>query len=222
MNDAPALAHDDFLSAKIRMIMKLRGSGVNDTNVLKALELVPRELFVPRMFQDKTYEDIALPIESGQTISQPSIVANMTQALSLGDKTQRVLEIGTGSGYQASVLAHVARRVYTIERHKDLLDLAIERFEQLKLSNITPMLGDGIKGWKDAAPFDRIMVTAAAEEVPEALLEQMEVGGIMVIPVGDVTGEQELLRIERTEAGYSSQQLMKVRFVPLIAGKAAA
>ncbi len=222
MNDAPELKQNDFLSAKIRMIMKLRGSGITDTNVLNAIESVPRELFVPRMFQDKTYEDIALPIEAGQTISQPSIVASMTQALSLGDKTQRVLEVGTGSGYQASVLAHLARRVYTIERHKDLLDLSIARFEQLKLSNITPMLGDGSKGWKDAAPFDRIMVTAAANEVPEALLDQMGMGGIMVIPVGDMTGEQELLRIERTESGYSSQQLMNVRFVPLIAGKAAA
>ena len=209
---------DGFLSDRIRMLMKLRGEGITDTVLLSAIEKTPREIFVPSMFQDKAYADIALPIESGQTISQPSVVAWMTAALDVTERS-RVLEVGTGSGYQASVLSRLCRRVYTIERHKNLMELAQARFTQLALPNITTRVGDGSKGWFEAAPYDRILVTAAAAQVPAALLEQLAVGGVMVIPVGDPSGEQILLRIERDGDGYSSQHLMNVRFVPLVEGK---
>lgn len=211
---------DPFLSEKIRLLMKLRSAGIRETRVLSALESIPREMFVPRMFLDKAYADTALPIEAGQTISQPQIVAWMTSALDVTDR-HRVLEIGTGSGYQAAILSRLARRVYTIERHRSLSEIADERFKKLRLNNITSRVGDGTKGWPEAAPFDRIIVTAAAKEVPAALIEQLEMGGVMVMPVGDPVGEQLLLRLERTPEGYTSQHLMEVRFVPLISGRAA-
>lgn len=210
----------DTLPERIRLLMKLRTSGVTDTRVLSAIESIPRELFVPDAFRDKAYEDVALPIDSGQTISQPSVVAWMSWALSTSDRL-RVLEIGTGSGYQAAVLSRLCRMVYTVERHKDLLRVAEERFKQLKLSNILTHAGDGYKGWRQAAPFDRIIVTAAAHEVPAALLDQLAVGGIMVIPVGSAT-EQLLLRIEKTEEGIRQQHLMPVRFVPMVEGRVVA
>lgn len=206
----------DTLPERIRLLMKLRTSGVSDTRVLSAIEGIPREMFVAEAFRDKAYEDTALPIDSGQTISQPSVVAWMTWALQVGDR-MRVLEIGTGSGYQAAVLARLCRMVYTVERHRDLLSVAEERFRKLRISNIMTQAGDGSKGWKIAAPFDRIIVTAAAHAVPAALLEQLAEGGIMVIPVGSST-EQILLRIEKTPEGIKQQHLMSVRFVPLIEG----
>lgn len=209
---------DGFLAAKIRLLMKLRSAGITDTRVLSAIERVPRERFIPRMFQDKAYEDVALPIESGQTISQPSVVAWMTMALDVNDR-HRVLEVGTGSGYQAMILSHLARRVYSIERHKPLLDIAEERIKEAGLTNITTRHGDGTKGWPEAAPFDRIIVTAAAREIPPSLLEQLAVGGVLVAPVGDPTDVQILLRLQKNEDGISSQHLMNVRFVPLIEGK---
>ncbi len=204
------------LPDRIRLLMKLRTSGISDTRVLSAMESIPREIFVPDSFRDKAYDDTALPIDSGQTISQPSVVAWMTWALQVTDR-MRVLEVGTGSGYQAAILAKLCRMVYTVERHKDLLKVAEERFKQLKLSNIMTLAGDGSKGWKVAAPFDRIIVTAAAHSVPAALLDQLAEGGIMVIPVGSDT-EQLLLRIEKTPNGIEQQHLMSVRFVPLIEG----
>jgi len=207
----------DNLPDRIRLLMKLRTSGVTDTRVLSAMESIPRELFVPEAFLDKAYEDTALPIDSGQTISQPSVVAWMTWALSVSDR-MRVLEIGTGSGYQAAILSRMCRMLYTVERHKDLLRVAEGRFKTLKLTNIMTHAGDGSKGWKTAAPFDRIIVTAAAHEVPATLLEQLAEGGIMVIPVGSNT-EQMLLRIEKTPQGITQQHLMGVRFVPLVEGK---
>jgi len=210
-------AAKDSLPDRIRLLMKLRTGGITDTRVLSAIESIPREEFVPESFRDKAYDDTALPIDSGQTISQPTVVAWMTWALSLGDR-MRVLEIGTGSGYQAAVLSRLARMVYTIERHKDLLHTAQERFKKLKISNIQTQFGDGSKGWKSAAPFDRIIVTAAAHEVPATLLEQLAEGGIMVVPVGS-DSEQVLLRIEKTPQGIVQQHLMGVRFVPLIEGK---
>lgn len=203
---------------KIRLLMKLRREGVTDTRVLSAIESVPREIFVDERFRDQAYEDTALPIDSGQTISQPTVVAWMTWALQVGER-MKVLEIGTGSGYQAAVLSKLCRRLYTIERHKDLLKQAEKRFEQLRLRNVTTRAGDGSKGWKEVAPFDRIIVTAAAGEVPKALLEQLAVGGVMVVPVGEQGGEQILLRIERTEDGFHTQHLMNVRFVPLVGEK---
>lgn len=207
-----------FLSDKLRLLMKLRGEGITDTRVLSAIESVPRELFIPERFRGKAYHDTAIPIEKDQTISQPTVVAWMTSALDINDRC-RVLEIGTGSGYQAAVLARLARRVYTVERHKELLKIAEERFSKLKLTNITARLGDGSRGWPEASPFDRIMVTAAAGTVPAFLLEQLAVGGVMVIPVGDQNGEQILLRLVRDKDGFSSQHLMHVRFVPLVEGK---
>jgi len=213
MSIANALAEDN-LHERIRLLMKLRTSGISDIRVLSAIESLPREIFVPDAFRDKAYEDTALPIDSGQTISQPSVVAWMTSALQVGDR-MRVLEIGTGSGYQAAVLSRLCRMVYTIERHRDLLRVAEQRFKSLKMSNIMTQAGDGSKGWKIAAPFDRIIVTAAAHSVPAALLEQLAEGGIMVIPVGSDT-EQILLRIEKTPDGIKQQHLMSVRFVPLV------
>lgn len=205
----------------IRLIMALRKSGVTDTRVLSAMETVPREFFVPETFRDRAYEDIPLPIALGQTISQPSVVAWMSWALEVGER-MRVLEIGTGSGYQAAILSKLCRRVYTIERHRELLRQAEQRFEVLGLRNITTQCGDGSKGWKSAAPYDRIIVTAAATEVPAALIEQLAEGGVMILPVGSKTSNQILLRIRKLEGEIVTQHLMNVRFVPLVAGIAGA
>ena len=199
---------------KIRLIMQLRQSGITDTRVLSAIERVPRELFVPAPFQDQAYENRALPIGHAQTLSQPEVVAIMSQALQIGPR-HKVLEIGTGSGYQAAVLAMLCRRVYTIERHKPLLQEAEARLLSLRRHNITTRHGDGSAGWKEQAPFDRIMVTAAAAEVPQALLAQLAVGGILVVPVGPERGNQELIRVTRTETGYEHERVCDVRFVPL-------
>jgi protein-L-isoaspartate(D-aspartate) O-methyltransferase len=205
---------------KIRLIMQLRKQGITDTRVLSAMEAIPRELFVSQTFHDKAYDDTALPIENGQTISQPSVVAWMTWALELNEKL-RVLEIGTGSGYQAAILSKLCRRVYTIERYKSLMKTAEERFKALNLTNITTQVGDGSKGWPPAAPFDRIIVTAAAPGVPRILLEQLAEGGVMVLPVGKEGGEQILLRLVKTPEGIATEHLMNVRFVPLVSGKVA-
>ncbi len=196
--------------------MKLRNNGISDTRVLSAIEHTPRELFVEDTFREHAYDDTALPIASGQTISQPTVVAWMTWALDVHPR-MRVLEIGTGSGYQAAILARMCRRLYTIERHRDLLAQAEGRFRLLKLNNIVSKRGDGSKGWKEAAPFERIIVTAAAPEVPRALIEQLAVGGIMIIPIGANVAEQALFRIVKNEDGsIVSDQLMNVRFVPLV------
>jgi len=210
---------EDEASDRIRLLMKLRNSGVHDTNVLAAMESVPREMFVEETFRDHAWNDTALPIACGQTISQPTVVAWMTAALEV-EPRMRVLEIGTGSGYQTAILAKLARRVYTIERHKDLLAQAEGRFKELKLTNIVTKKGDGSKGWKEAAPFERIMVTAAAGEVPAVLLDQLSPGGIMVLPVGNNVSDQILLRLRKGEDGTSitTQHLMNVRFVPLVEG----
>jgi len=203
---------------KIRLIMGLRRAGITDSNVLNALERIPREAFVLPHFHDQAYEDQALPIAQGQTISQPQIVAIMTEALQVR-KSHKVLEIGTGSGYQAAVLARLARRVYTVERFKSLLDEAEGRFKQLNIHNITSKCADGGKGWKEQAPFDRIIVTAAAAEMPQTLIDQLAVGGVMVLPLGPERGEQVLIRITKLEDGTLKQdRLTDVRFVPLVGG----
>jgi len=209
-----------WLNEKLRLLMRLRNLGVADTNVLGAIEKIPREIFVDATFGAQIYEDIALPIEAGQTISQPSIVAWMTQALEL-QPNMRVLEVGTGSGYQAAILSKLARRVYSIERHRNLLETAQERFNELGLTNIVTRIGDGSKGWIEAAPFERIIITASSPEIPENIIEQLATDGIMIVPVGAESAEQNLLKIVRTEASYNVQNLMKVRFVPLISGKIA-
>lgn len=202
---------------KIRLLMTLRRSGVTDARVLGAIERVPRELFVPDAFRDQAWEDVALPIDNEQTISQPLIVALMTQALDVHDR-HRVLEIGTGSGYQAAVLSRLCRRLYTIERIKPLLQQAEERFRALKINNVTTKLGDGSKGWPETTPFERIMVTAAGgAEPPPALLAQLAVGGMMIIPLGGEFGEQWVCRIARREdASLYREALWPVRFVPLV------
>ena len=210
-------------SRKIRLVMDLRNGGVTDTRVLAALERVPREAFVEEAFQDQAYANQALPISCGQTISQPLVVGLMTQALEIGDR-HKVLEVGTGSGYQAAVLSHLARRVYTIERHRNLLATAEKRLQALGLHNITTMVGDGYKGWPVQAPFDRILVTAAARIVPPDLVAQLsDEGGIMVLPVGDAadTGgglNQEVIRVRKDGKQFKSERLFPVRFVPLVQG----
>ncbi len=206
------------MARKIRLIMKLRRLGIVDTDVLSALERIPREAFIPPTFHDQAYEDIALPIGRGPTISQPLVVASMTQELKVNDR-HKVLEIGTGSGYQAAILSKLCRRVYSIERHRPLLQLAEKRFESLRLRNITAVIGDGMQGWEAQAPFDRIIVTAAAggETAPTALLTQMSVGAIMIIPMGRDKASQFIYRIEQPEKGnYTYTRLMPVRFVPLL------
>lgn len=204
------------IARKIRLVMHLRALGIADTRTLAAIEKVPREQFVPRAMFDQAYEDIALPIGRGQTISQPSVVAAMTQALECGER-DKVLEIGTGSGYQTCILAHLCRRVYSIERHKPLLIEAEKMFDALRLRNITPICGDGMKGWPEQAPFDRIIVTAAAaDRPPQALLDQLKIGGILIIPVG-MPGAQVLRRYKKEgEDTFAVKDLMPVRFVPLL------
>ncbi len=201
---------------KIRLIMELRKQGITDKQVLGAVERVPRELFVPEALRSEAYENLPLPISQGQTISQPFIVAYMTQALRLGPR-DRVLEIGTGSGYQAAVLSKLCRRVCTIERYRSLLAQAEARFEALKLHNITTRLGDGNRGWPELAPFARIIVTAAAPRMPVTLADQLAEGGIMVVPVGP-SGDQTLVRLTRDSEGFHEETLLDVRFVPLMDG----
>lgn len=206
-------------SRKIRLILALRRSGITDTRVLGVMEKLPRDAFVPVTFRDRAYDDVTLPIGRHQTISQPSVVARMTQALAVGDR-MKVLEIGTGSGYQAAVLAGLCRRLYTIERHRELLQLAERQFTALRITNITTRLGDGMVGWPEQAPFDRIIVTAAATEIPQKLAEQLAVGGILVVPVGDIDGEQTVIRVRRDEQGFHEEEVGPVRFVPLVPGVA--
>ncbi|MCT8974036.1 protein-L-isoaspartate(D-aspartate) O-methyltransferase [Microbaculum marinisediminis] len=205
--------------AVARLIMGLRAQGVRDSRVLKAIETIPRALFVNEAHAVYAYDDRSLPIDCGQTISQPFVVAYMTSLLKLTDR-DKVLEIGTGSGYQAAVLARLCRRVYTIERYRTLHRQAEERLRDLGVSNVTAMVGDGLQGWPAQAPFDKIMVTAAAETVPQVLVDQLKVGGIMVIPIGPIGGAQYLHRIVRTEEGYDDDTLIGVMFVPLVPGKA--
>lgn len=199
----------------IRLLMELRRLGVADAAVLGAIERVPREKFVLPQFLDQAYENIALPIGEGQTISQPLVVGLMTQALELNDRC-KVLEVGTGSGYQTAVLAPLCRRVYSIERHKSLLKTTEARLRELRLANVTAIAGDGSRGWPEQAPFDRILVTAAGTKLPEALIGQLAVGGIMIVPVGSRSSDQEVLRIRRTTEGYTQEPLFPVRFVPLV------
>lgn len=204
-------------SKKIRLILELRQGGILDTALLAAMETVPRDQFVPDAFRDRAYEDTALPISHGQTISQPLIVAKMLQAMELNDRV-KVLEIGTGSGYQTMILSHLCRRVYTIERHRELLREAESRFEAMGRHNITTRAGDGWLGWPEQTPFTHIVVSAAADEIPTALTEQLAVGGVMIVPVGDERREQRIMRIVRSETGIEAEDIGPVRFLPLVAG----
>lgn len=208
------------MEMRMRFMYALREAGVTDAAVLRAMEAVPRELFVDPAFAERAYDDIPLPIADGQTISQPSVVALMTEALAI-DARHKVLEIGTGSGYQAAILSRLARRVYTIERHAGLADAAAARFQALGFDNVTPLLGDGSLGWPGQAPFDRIIVTAAAEDPPETLLSQLREGGIMIVPVGQSDDVQQLIKVEKRDSAYHYFELADVRFVPLVAGRPA-
>jgi protein-L-isoaspartate(D-aspartate) O-methyltransferase len=202
--------------ARSVLLETLKRNGINNTQVIDSVEKTPREIFVLEKLIPQAYDDVALPIGRGQTISQPSVVALMTQALDVNDR-HKVLEVGTGSGYQASILARLCRRLYTIERHKPLLDVAEEKFRAQRLNNITAIVGDGFAGWPVQAPFDRIMVTAAAPKVPPVLLSQLAIGGILVMPVGGVGETQELRRVTRMDEDlYSSVNLCRVRFVPMV------
>jgi protein-L-isoaspartate(D-aspartate) O-methyltransferase len=205
---------------KIRLVMDLRRAGVSDTRVLSAMERTPREAFCAPQFLDRAYDDTALPIAHGQTLSQPSVVGLMTQAAECGPR-HKVLEVGTGSGYQAAILAALCRRLYTIERHRPLLQDAERRLLGLGISNIVTRHGDGWAGWPEQAPFDRIVVTAAPDDVPGALVDQLGEGGILVVPVGREKRSQRLLRLRRGPEGVVTEELAAVRFVPLVQGVAA-
>jgi len=206
----------DFQHEKARLIMTLRGMGVVEADVLSAMERVPRELFVPTALSQHAYENASLPIALEQTISQPYIVARMTAALELTGR-ERVLEIGTGSGYQAAILSFLCRRVYSIERLRPLLVEAENRFRKLRITNVTSKFGDGAKGWPEGAPFDRVILTCAPPEVPATLLNQLKTGGIMVAPEGR-DRKQSLVVIRRTKEGFERRELLPVRFVPLVEG----
>ncbi|PLX39302.1 MAG: protein-L-isoaspartate O-methyltransferase [Hyphomicrobiales bacterium] len=202
------------------LILQLRSQGIRDHRVLSAIEQIPRRLFLDAENHDLAYIDRALPIDCGQTISAPSIVAQMTEALGL-EAHHRVLEIGTGSGYQTAVLAKLVEHVYSIERFKTLRELAAQRLATLRIDNVTLVHGDGFEGLPDKAPFDRIIVTAAAPEVPETLVMQLVSRGIMVLPVGSPGGVQRLLRVIRRGSHFDAEELCLVRFVPMIPGVAA-
>lgn len=202
---------------KMQFLFALRSKGVTDPAVLMAMERVNRAAFVKGIFADRAYEDMPLPISCGQTISQPSIVGIMTQALRISPR-DKILEVGTGSGYQAAILSHLARRVYTVDRYKRLVTEAQAIFAAQDITNITTFATDGSHGLPDQAPFDRILLTAAAEDPPGTLLQQLRVGGIMVLPVGQSDTVQSLIRVTRHDSGFDYEELRPVRFVPLLEG----
>jgi len=210
---------DDDATRKMQFLFQLRSKGVTDPAVLQAMERVDRGAFVRGHFAARAYEDMPLPISCGQTISQPSVVGLMTQALEIGPR-DTVLEVGTGSGYQAAVLSQLARRVYTIDRFRSLTREAEGVFAELGLANITVLTADGSFGLPDQGPFDRILVTAAAEDPPGPLLAQLKVGGAMVVPVGQSDHVQRLIKVTRSGDGLHYEELLPVRFVPLIEGVA--
>ena len=212
---------------QIQLIMELRGQGITDNRVLGAIERTPRELFVDEPFDSSAYVNTALPIACGQTISQPFVVAYITQHLDLNEN-MRVLEIGTGSGYQAAILSPLCRRVYTIERHRPLLEQAQARFKALKLENVVAKYGDGFGGWPEQAPFDRIVLSCAVASVPPILIEQLKLGGALIAPVGNIPGidssksmesfSQQLTKMIRTQTGVTEEVLIPVVFVPMVSG----
>jgi protein-L-isoaspartate(D-aspartate) O-methyltransferase len=202
-----------------KLVLSLRSQGVTDPAVLSAIEQTPRELFTPDLFMDRAFEDSALPIACGQTISQPYIVGLMTQALTIEPRA-RVLEIGTGSGYQTAILSKLARLVYTIERYRTLMKDAEARFQELKLPNVITRFGDGAEGWPKQAPFDRILVTAAAPDDPKTLLAQLKPSGVLVAPVGRGAVQTLKRYAGDGQGGFKEEILCEVRFVPLLEGVA--
>ena len=207
----------DNPTLKMKFLFSLRKAGVVDKKVLDAMERVDRKNFINGVFSEKAYDDTPLPIACGQTISQPTVVGLMTQALQVTSR-DKVLEVGTGSGYQAAILSLLARRVYTVERHSLLVNSATKVFQKLNIGNITTICADGGYGLEQQAPFDRIIVTAASDDPPASLLSQLKIGGIMIIPVGQSDNMQNLIKIAKTDGGYEYQDLQSVRFVPLVAG----
>jgi protein-L-isoaspartate(D-aspartate) O-methyltransferase len=206
-------AHSENL--KMGLVLSLRRAGVTEPTVVATMEHVPREIFVPEVFRSRSYEDITLPIGYHQTLSQPAIVGLMTEALELNDR-KKVLEVGTGSGYQTAILASICRRVYTIERHAPLLEEAEKRFDGLRIRNVTSKIGDGTLGWEAQAPFERIIVTAAAADIPPILVDQLSIDGIMIVPIGRDENFQTILKVVKKKNGLETQELRDVRFVPLI------
>ena len=202
---------------KMQFLFALRSKGVTNPRVLSAMEEIDRGPFVRGLFAERAYEDMPLPISCGQTISPPSVVGLMTQAAQISPR-DKVLEVGTGSGYQAAILSRLARRVYTVDRHHKLVRAARDLFEAMDLHNITTITGDGSRGLPDQAPFDRIIVTAAAEDPPGPLLAQLAIGGIMIVPVGQSDAVQSLIKVTRSEDGFDYDELLPVRFVPLLEG----
>jgi protein-L-isoaspartate(D-aspartate) O-methyltransferase len=203
----------------MQFLLDLRRRGISDVAVLRALDEVPREHFVEDRFTGSAYADKALPIACGQTISQPYVVAYMTEKLGVRPD-HRVLEVGTGSGYQAAVLSRLAREVVSIERYRTLGDAARSRLDALGYQNVEVLVGDGLAGLPERAPFDRIIVTAAAEKVPDALVEQLGEGGAMILPLGPHGNTQQLVKLTKNAGTLDSEELIAVRFVPLLAGKA--
>ena len=204
---------------RMQFQLVLRRHGIMDKAVLRAMDEVPREHFVPDAFHDLAYADQALPIACGQTISQPYVVAYMTEQLDVHPE-HRVLEVGTGSGYQAAILSRLARTVVTVERYRTLADTARARLETLGMSNVEVLAEDGLTGVAARGPYDRILVTAAAEEIPQALVDSLAEGGVMILPLGPHGGAQELVKLTKTRDGIVHEDLIGVRFVPLLPGKA--
>ena len=200
-------------------LLNLRRRGICDQAVLRAMDEVPRAQFVATDFAGKAYADQALPIDCGQTISQPYVVAYMTEQLGVRPH-HRVLEVGTGSGYQAAVLSRLAREVVTIERYRTLAEQARERLAALGYDNVEIVVGDGLAGVPDKAPFDRILVTAAAERVPQTLIDQLADDGVMVLPLGPQHGSQHIIKITKSQTGIAREDLIPVRFVPILPGQA--
>jgi len=202
-----------------RLVQTLRKEGIGDERVLKAITQIPRHKFVDEALSSRAYENTALPIGQSQTISQPWIVARMTEAILDGGQPEKVLEVGTGSGYQAAILSQLVPKVFTVERIDELLKFARRRFHNLRLNNIYVRYADGHLGWPSQAPFDGIMVTAVAQSVPQELMDQLRVGGLLVIPV-ERNGQQRLITVRRLEDGYDETDLGGVVFVPLLSGLA--
>ena len=215
----PEPSAPDESVGRMQFLLMLRRRGISDAAVLRALDEVPREHFVDGDLAGAAYADRALPIACGQTISQPYVVAYMSEQLGVCPQ-HRVLEIGTGSGYQTAILSRLAREVVTIERYRTLADRARVRIETLGYDNVEVRVGDGLNGVAERAPFDRIIVTAAAETVPDALVEQLAEDGVMILPLGPHNGVQCLVRLTKSASGFKREDLIDVRFVPLLPGQA--
>lgn len=216
MRNAQAQQDDLFRISRERLVQHLRADiGIQDERVLAAMGAIPRHLFVPEALRAQAYKDNALPIAAKQTISQPAIVAKMTELLEL-DSTHRVLEIGAGSGYQTAVIASLARRVFAVERIDELYSVALPRLRSLGFNNVSMICSDGTEGWKTYAPYDRILVAAGGPEIPQPLVDQLVIGGKLVLPVGKEKESQRLIRVTRTETGFSQEDFGPCSFVPLI------